>query len=701
MAKKTPKQIQKENAELQKQLEIMEKIAVLARSMKGINLDQQFSNLKNSVPNMSGFIDQLQKINVINKENNQLTKEYLTKLNQVSSKLSSQKDQYTGLNRQAKTLSKNFSTSSLRAAGSPTSSGIPTARGTSPKSSYWSKIGDSIANAITRQLSKFLKTKLGKYVQLGATGAMTGIGIWAANTKLGKLAGKAIMRPVTFAAGKMGLGGMLPPKMEGILNKMISVEEIFRKFTTTTSQDYRKELVNIQRSTGRFGGTLDSTQQAYSVFFNDVARFTEVGKPARKQILTLSTILADSGVKTKTTSDIYDHFLSAVGRTPTQIKGMIRSLHDFGRVLKLDVNKVMQDLVSVQDDLIVFNPEKQAQIVRTYLTFAKKTGISTKKLNKSFGDGLDTFEKASSFAAKFNVLFKTRLSPMALLRMDPAERMMTIKRAMEASGKTFANMPRFLRKFAGKMLPGFGTTDVSRMMKRSAFEIQSAMAMGVGTKPAMSPEQLALRSAKLDSLWKATGDRAVLSNRRLLGSLENLNGSLQRLRNQTGGARAAIAAVASGFKGLTAGAFGFVESVVGLFSKNARTLLNPLIVAAKNLHKVFKALRPSMGRLATVAGKVMSKNIRQSLITLVNAIPAKYLGTRLRASLVRSFKTIRVGGSPVAGTAGSPAVAVPMSPVNVHVNLQLEGKTIATVAKAIHKEIQPLIDTYLKTKMKI
>ena len=105
---------------------------------------------------------------------------------------------------------------------------------------------------------------------------------------------------------------------------------------------------------------------------------------------------------------------------------------------------------------------------------AKATGIEISSLTK-IATGFDEFDKGAESAAKLNAILGTQLSTLEMLNATDSERIMMIKREVQASVGNFDSLNKFEKMYIAQAMGVSDVAEAQRLLNMSTAEYQSLL----------------------------------------------------------------------------------------------------------------------------------------------------------------------------------------------------------------------------------
>lgn len=277
----------------------------------------------------------------------------------------------------------------------------------------------------------------------------------------------------------VGKGGISVKGFTAGLTKSINITKIATSFLTTMAQETLKlgftvNGVNSQlrKDYGQFGNSLAKTAMSveeslrgFNIGYEETASavdslnvgvsdFVDMSAKQRDSLVRDSALLAKLGVSNEEYAETIQSMTKAFGDSTEGAQENMVEMRKFATAIGKSTKSVMNDFSKVRSYLAQFGNNYE-KIFRRMETVARKTGASIEDLQQ-IALGFDQFEGAAESVGKLNALLGGPfLNTVDMINTeDPAEAIMKIKEAFDASGKSVNSMTRRELQAFATSIPG-------------------------------------------------------------------------------------------------------------------------------------------------------------------------------------------------------------------------------------------------------
>ncbi len=234
----------------------------------------------------------------------------------------------------------------------------------------------------------------------------------------------------------------------------------FENVAMTTAGPFRASAVS---GLAQYGVTLEDFGKSYGALNSKVNGFNQLSEQQRKLLASNAATMQTLGVSAETYASLTSTFMGSLGRSAENTNIAIQSLAKDAIAAGRNVAEYTREFEQLLPKLTIYAREA-TQIFKELnsLSAMTKGVVSASDLEK-FADQFNTWDSATESVSKLNAaLGGTSVSIHDMILADPSERLIMIKRAFDASGKSFDDMNR---GFKTLLAEGFG----GDMAKASAF----------------------------------------------------------------------------------------------------------------------------------------------------------------------------------------------------------------------------------------
>ena len=215
-----------------------------------------------------------------------------------------------------------------------------------------------------------------------------------------------------------------------------------------------KSTMAVEQSLRRFNVGYEDTAKAVESLNVSVSDFGDMSEENRQALITDSALLQKLGVDNEEYAQSIQSMTKAFGDSVEGAQENMREMRLFSNAIGRSTKQVVKDFTAVKSYLAQFGASYE-KIFRRMETIAKKTGAAISDL-QGIALGFDQFEGAADSVGKLNALLGGPfLNTIDMLNTeDPAEIIMKIKDAFDASGKSVNSMTRRELQAFAATIPG-------------------------------------------------------------------------------------------------------------------------------------------------------------------------------------------------------------------------------------------------------
>ena len=313
------------------------------------------------------------------------------------------------------------------------------------------------------------------------------------------------------------------------------------------------------------------TQNLFAAW-SGMSNFSKISEEAQKSLSRQMAMLDKLGLANQDQVKIMQFMNLVIGETMAQSTKTTAELFNMSAASGKGVKELAADFQAASPMLAVYGGKMTSEF-RRMAAVSKEAGLEMGKLLGLAGM-MDTFEGAAGIAGTLNAfLGGPYLNTVELVGMTEADRLIAIKRSMEAAGQSFSQMSRFKQKGVAKALN---------------MDVAEATALFNSNESAILQRSKAMEiSAKREADYKKKIQETM-------PFMQQLNLLFRDLAMETLAAFAGVGANAKPAE--------LVEGLRKKFYEFKTTLVEDVFPAAKSAFKGFAALMSVGGHLGTVVG---------------------------------------------------------------------------------------------------
>lgn len=209
---------------------------------------------------------------------------------------------------------------------------------------------------------------------------------------------------------------------------------------------FRKEFEGIAINMGgvsfvalsEYGVTLEKYGQSYQALSKNLAGFNNLSQEQRKLLTENASAMNSLGVSSENYANLLVKFMGAVGKTAEGSRDMINALAKDAIALGRSVSQYTSEFESAMSRISGYGREAIGIFKELNALSVATRGVITSQDLLSISDRFKDFESAADAVSKLNVILGgTSVSIIDMMKADPAQQIMMIKRAASEAGLEF------------------------------------------------------------------------------------------------------------------------------------------------------------------------------------------------------------------------------------------------------------------------
>jgi hypothetical protein len=236
------------------------------------------------------------------------------------------------------------------------------------------------------------------------------------------------------------------------------------KETTSAGDEY---LSTLSRTIGAIRGLGIAAEQAAAAvteLYMELAMFSRMSKSAQESLSETVATLEGFNVSAQTSTQVADIFMQSLGKTESEFKNLQASMLSMSKPLDgigVSMSTLNKQMVEAAQVIGQYG-EQGVEEFKKLAASAKATGIEMKTL-LDIASQFDTFEEASDHVGRLNaVLGGSYFDTVQMVNATEEERIDLLRRGVQMSGKTFADLGRYEKKM---IAAAAGISDVNEANK--------------------------------------------------------------------------------------------------------------------------------------------------------------------------------------------------------------------------------------------
>ena len=302
------------------------------------------------------------------------------------------------------------------------------------------------------EASKKTQTAIGS-LTTRITGFRGGLG--SAITDIDKMKGSLIGMGESMknAFGPAGVIDLFASFANVVLQAIIDLDEANWQMTTMAGSSERLSgtLASLRADTMDINASMQDLTQGLFSAWSGMSNFEKMSSDAQKSMVNQMAQLDKLGMAFEDQTRIQQFLNVSLGQTMENSAKTTAELYNMSAASGKGVKELAADFQAAAPQLAVYG-NKMTSEFRRMAAASKETGLEMGKLLGLAGM-MDTFEGAAGIAGTLNAfLGGPYLNTIELVGMREADRLIAIKRSMEAAGQSFGQMSRYKQKGVAKAL---------------------------------------------------------------------------------------------------------------------------------------------------------------------------------------------------------------------------------------------------------
>jgi len=266
--------------------------------------------------------------------------------------------------------------------------------------------------------SKFSKTTAGGIFEMGKA-FVTGNIPENMDALVGGLT--KMLNPINIAASLLDI----------MINKVLELNKaaIELNIATGYANDFQTEMTNLTAETIKFGVSMKDSNAALSSVVKTVSGINLRSKQFRDELSKSAALMTKLGVTTETTAKNQQFLDKTFRMGGPEISSTLEDIAMSAEAIGISAQEMSSNFVAAMGYLTSFGKEGIRMFKEIQLE-ASKTGLAVDKLlgiTKTF----DEFSSGAKKAAELNAVLGTSLSSIALMTMDPEQRLKALKEQLQ------------------------------------------------------------------------------------------------------------------------------------------------------------------------------------------------------------------------------------------------------------------------------
>lgn len=288
-----------------------------------------------------------------------------------------------------------------------------------------------------------------------------------------------------------------------------------------TGDSYNSTISEVHLSTREFGVDAGEAAAATQAMAEGMAGFGQMSKKAQADLAGFNAKLGELGVSSSDAAKMLENTTLMMGMSKDESKAMGADLSALSAQLGISLGSVTADFNAVMGDLAIYGKEAP-QVFKKLVGASQSLGISVDSLVGSMKN-LDTVSGAASVAGKMNAALQGQfMDTNELLNASYEERILLIKKGLDASGKDFDSMSRAEKQMVAQSAGMKDVGELAKFMRKDYNELADSMEKaGDASGSIEEMEERAKKAQSVTDKWKQTLESLAIATEPLLDALHS------------------------------------------------------------------------------------------------------------------------------------------------------------------------------------
>jgi len=243
---------------------------------------------------------------------------------------------------------------------------------------------------------------------------------------------------------------------------------------TGTGEEYRQVITSIREEAVSMGVNIGDASAVTAELFTNMAMFSDMSKQAQVELGAFVGTMDQMGISTQTSTKILDSGTKSLGLSVNESKNLASEIAKTGKELGVSIAQISDGFADALPVLAKYGSEA-AKVFKGLAAQAKATGIATQDL-LGITEQFDTFQGAAESVGRLNgILGGNYLNSLEMVNMSEEERIRSLVRTMELSGKNFNSMSRLERQAVAASIGISDMDKANRLLGSSLDELDAKM----------------------------------------------------------------------------------------------------------------------------------------------------------------------------------------------------------------------------------
>ena len=390
-----------------------------------------------------------------------------------------------------------------------------------------------------------------------------------------------------------------------------------------------QNIVNVQRANLRMGVSLDEAFKAGTSLQNNMAAFSSMTDRAQGRVMQATAVMAEFGVSTDTTAEIFNKFSKGLGYDSVQLEKLSTQMMALATSLKMPPQIIATEFNTASAQLMKYGGEMM-KVFKGLAEQSKRTGLAISEL-MGVAAQFDTFETAGDAVGRLNaILGGPYLNAINMVYATEEGRIKMMRESIQMSGRQFSALHRFEQQaiataagitdmsVAARLFGGTNAEFAKTNMEMRELQERAAKAQSVTDKFKQVMMSFAIALGPVVHILGGLAEALVVALNPLGELLKVMGVDNPAVINTLGGLTVAIYGVAAAMKtGLYAAVTGLSPAIAGLMSASGIGMMVTVFAALSAVLAILpKDLRRVAGGFVALAGAASLVAVATSALSL-------------------------------------------------------------------------------------
>jgi hypothetical protein len=281
--------------------------------------------------------------------------------------------------------------------------------------------------------------------------------------------------------------------------------------STGQGRIHNEQITKIYKSNQKYGVSVEESGAALSAFKNNMAGFNREAPEVQNQLVGIAAKMGELGVANEAMAEFFENTTRVMGKSHEESMQMAADMQDLAGIIGKDLGPLMTDFNATMGDLVIYGDDATKEFAKLS-SAAMDLGISVDSLVGSMKE-MDTISGAATRAGQLNAALEGQfLDTHELLNASYSERLILVKKGLDASGKDFKSMGRAEKQMIANAAGLKDVGELAKLMSTDMKELSRGMtdaAEASGTIGAIG--EAAVSSQQVLERWGQTLERLSLA----------------------------------------------------------------------------------------------------------------------------------------------------------------------------------------------